>query len=115
MFCSTTHLILPANKPGRPFFIYVCLMDVNRDYYETALDSPAWQRAVPLERRVAAYDSALTEVDRAFALFIGRLRTSGLLDRTVLVVTSDHGESLVRGMLRIMTRLGMALAFTLSS
>ena len=84
-------------QAGRPFFIYVCLMDVNRDYYETALDSPAWQRAVPLERRVAAYDSALTEVDRAFALFIGRLRTSGLLDRTVLVVTSDHGESFGAG------------------
>lgn len=37
------------------------------------------------------------EVDRAFASFIARLCTSGLRDRTVLVVTSDHGESFGAG------------------
>src|SRR6188472_2063821 len=48
-------------QAGRPFFIYVCLMDVNRDYYETALDSPAWQRAVPHARLVSSYDPRPSE------------------------------------------------------
>lgn len=86
-----------SEQSERPFFLYVCLMDVNRAYYETSLDAALWQRPAALETSVAAYDSALARVDRAFATFIGRLRSSGILDQTVVVVTSDHGESFGAG------------------
>ncbi|RMH04503.1 MAG: hypothetical protein D6702_03090 [Planctomycetota bacterium] len=40
----------------------------------------------------ALYDAELSLVDEQFALLIGWLRVHDLLDRTILIVTSDHGE-----------------------
>ena len=40
------------------------------------------------------YDGEIAYVDRRVGELIGSLRSRGLLDRTVVVVTSDHGEML---------------------
>ena len=42
---------------------------------------------------VMAYDEELLELDAAIGALVGDLRSRGLLDRTWLVITSDHGES----------------------
>ena len=84
-------------QSARPFFLYICLMDVNRAYYEATFDAAVWEQPASMATRVAAYDSALARVDRAVASFTAKLRRSGLLDRSVLVVTSDHGESFGAG------------------
>lgn len=39
------------------------------------------------------YDAAVNEVDAALEALFTELRTSGLLDTTVVVVTADHGEA----------------------
>jgi arylsulfatase A-like enzyme len=39
------------------------------------------------------YDAAVSEVDAALEALFTELRTSGLLDTTVVVVTADHGEA----------------------
>ena len=85
------------HQSGRPVFVYVCLMDVNRAYYETSNDEPVWSDPVPLGRRVKAYDSTLTAVDGEIAKFLERLRSSGIMDRSVVAITSDHGESFGKG------------------
>jgi arylsulfatase A-like enzyme len=42
----------------------------------------------------ALYDSGVAAVDRAVGAVIGGLEEAGFLDRTIVVVTSDHGEQL---------------------
>jgi arylsulfatase A-like enzyme len=42
--------------------------------------------------RMAAYDGAIAYVDRAFGRFVDSLAASGRLDRTIVVVTADHGD-----------------------
>ena len=43
---------------------------------------------------VASYYAALMEFDSAFGDFLKFLEDQGLLDRVLIIVTSDHGESL---------------------
>ncbi|MCB9677460.1 MAG: sulfatase [Alphaproteobacteria bacterium] len=40
------------------------------------------------------YDATLVELDRAFTALIAELEAKGALDRTIVILTSDHGESL---------------------
>ncbi|HEX6199268.1 MAG TPA: sulfatase, partial [Thermoanaerobaculia bacterium] len=42
----------------------------------------------------ALYDSGIAYTDRQLGRLIGRLDERGLLDRTLLIVTADHGEEL---------------------
>lgn len=81
----------------RPFFLYICLMDVNRSLYREVRSTPFWSPPPPRSALVAAYDSGLARVDRQVGAFVRALAQRGVLDRTVLVVTSDHGESFGAG------------------
>ncbi len=45
------------------------------------------------------YDQYLANADAAFGELVERLEASGVLDRSILIVTSDHGESFERGYL----------------
>jgi arylsulfatase A-like enzyme len=42
----------------------------------------------------ALYDSALASIDEEIGMFVAALRQQGLLDRTLLIITSDHGENI---------------------
>ena len=46
-----------------------------------------------LEHMVAHYDAKLRFTDELIGRTVSRMRDEGLLDRTVVIVTSDHGES----------------------
>jgi arylsulfatase len=49
----------------------------------------------------ALYDCELELVDRAVGMIVDALRDKGMLERTMLVITSDHGEEFLdHGMLR---------------
>jgi arylsulfatase A-like enzyme len=52
-----------------------------------------------LMRSCKEYDEFILYVDREFGKFMDRLESSGLLDDTWLVLTSDHGELFERGIL----------------
>ncbi len=45
-----------------------------------------------LQHIVALYDEELAYADHRLGLFIDALRAAGLMERTTLVITSDHGE-----------------------
>jgi arylsulfatase A-like enzyme len=45
-------------------------------------------------RIVLAYDTGIRQMDQAFAALVDGLRRLGLYDRSLIVVTSDHGEEL---------------------
>ena len=89
---------------GRPFFVFMNYFDVHRLYttppnyprkfvhlnthglYLDQLDS-----GTP-ESRALAYDECVGYVDDQLQNFLGELKNRGLSDRTLLVITSDHGD-----------------------
>ena len=71
---------------GRPFFLFVHLFDLHQPY-----DAPASYRdRAPLSQ----YDQELAYVDDSLGVFFEFLEKSGLARRALLVLFSDHGESL---------------------
>jgi arylsulfatase A-like enzyme/Flp pilus assembly protein TadD len=76
----------PASSPGTPWFCWVHLYDPHEPYTPPE----------PYRSRFAGepYDGEVAYADGALGLFVGRLRAAGVLDRTLVVITSDHGESL---------------------
>jgi arylsulfatase A-like enzyme len=43
----------------------------------------------------AFYDGALASLDEEIGALVAWLRQRGILDRTMLLITSDHGKTLV--------------------
>lgn len=84
----------------RPFLAYLVLMDVNRGMHEAQLARAAWRPPATVDEVVAAYDASLSALDRELTRFLQEMEASGDLDRTMLVVTSDHGESFGAGYAR---------------
>lgn len=107
---------LDARDPERPQLLFVNLMDAHRPYdafpaEELAQLSPERTPDRLLEalcERVMndgadagalggevsdLYDRAITRQDEALGVFFDALEQRGVLDRAVLVVTSDHGEA----------------------
>ncbi len=103
----------------RRFFLFLHLYDVHSDYspgreYKKRFERPYGGAVrgineelrgyctLPAEERtwsqedaehlIDLYDAEIRQLDDTLAEFFGSLRSSGLLDRTVLAVTSDHGE-----------------------
>ncbi|MBI2362304.1 MAG: sulfatase [Elusimicrobia bacterium] len=63
-------------------------------------DPPAPEPGLPkgrsraLPELVSKYDASLGRADRQISLFLSKLKEKGLWDKTVVIVTGDHGESL---------------------
>lgn len=75
---------------GRPFFMFVNFFDAHTqerpprpDQIRRFADSPQ-----PIDR----YDSAIAYADEEVEALMSALRSRGLLDRTIVALTSDHGE-----------------------
>lgn len=93
------------------FFLFLHGYDAHRPYFSTAKDKEAvgLTGAVPVERRgyctpknrrrpadldviVQYYDAAIRHGDREVGRFLDALDARGLSDRTIVLITSDHGE-----------------------
>jgi len=78
-----------ATVDGRPFFAFLNYFDAHGPY--RAPDSVRERLGLssdPLDR----YDAAIAHLDEELARLIRALEERGALDRTVLVVASDHGD-----------------------
>jgi len=73
-------------RPPGPFFLWVHCFDPHDPY-----DPPE-----PYKTRYAKapYDGEIAYMDSALGDFFRQLKTSGLYENTLIVVTADHGESL---------------------
>ncbi|MGQ0647592.1 MAG: sulfatase [Gemmatimonadaceae bacterium] len=73
----------------RPFFAFLNLYDAHLPY-----DPPApWDTRFSAERTgLDKYDGGIAYMDDALGSLFAELRRRGLLDRTLVVVSSDHGE-----------------------
>jgi len=110
--------LLEKAPPDKPVFLYLHYLDVHAPYTpadvelapldpeiaERQLTKPQWSRMrstmrgyrgeVPPKLGVLfdAYDKGIYRWDRDFGAWLEWLRRSGRFERTVLAVTSDHGE-----------------------
>ncbi|HXH41414.1 MAG TPA: sulfatase-like hydrolase/transferase [Thermoanaerobaculia bacterium] len=69
----------------KPFFAWVHFFDAHQPYHPSSAD---------MALSVSPYDAAIAGVDRQVGRIVETLRSNGLLDNTLLIVTADHGESL---------------------
>ena len=67
----------------KPFFLWMHLFDPHQPY-----------RPLPGANVPTAYDGEIVRADRAVGALVAALKEAGLLERTLLVLTADHGESL---------------------
>ena len=111
-----------SRAKGRPFFLFVNDMEPHQPYEPPPELAAAFVRGAPGAEEVAdargatfpksmAYDLGLAEIspsrmallsdlydaeiaslDRAIGELLDRFRTAGLLDDTIVVIVSDHGE-----------------------
>jgi len=103
---NTSFLRWLDGREGRPFLAFLNYMDAHGPYLvPPRFDEkfgPTSRRPLPSERRrwsreqiqveVDAYDGAIAYVDHHLGRLLGELAGRGLLDGTVVVVVSDHGE-----------------------
>lgn len=82
----------------KPFFLWVHFFDPHNPY-----DPPAGHRERfpplgpdPLDHVIAAYDGEIHFADDELGALVDELAGVGALDRTLTVVTADHGEGLMQ-------------------
>ena len=104
------------NQPERPFFAFLNYSDAHTPYELSSGRIHRFGVAQPDERQrelikrwgdldkvrlaqkdlpfvVDAYDDCIADLDEQLGRLLDRLRRGGVLDRTWLIVASDHGES----------------------
>lgn len=74
---------------GRPFFAMLNLYDAHRPYNAPDGFDSLFARDPGLRD---SYDGAIAYMDRELARMLAALERRGVLDNTILIVTSDHGE-----------------------
>ncbi len=70
------------------FFLYLHYMDLHQYLYETDTADPTFGTSLS-----DAYDNSLRWTDRNLGGVVAVLEQNELLDRTLIVIASDHGES----------------------
>lgn len=105
---------LDTRDPARPFFAFVNLFDAHGPYTSPLLwtesfgpaptgswinfqrtftvDPVAASTSSEIDLWVNQYDKAIAYIDFHIGRIRARLESEGLLDNTVVVITSDHGE-----------------------
>ncbi|MBK6420855.1 MAG: sulfatase [Gemmatimonadetes bacterium] len=93
--------------PGRPYFAFLNYFDAHDPYlpaapFDTAFGTPPYPPPRPSRhggdhpddrpREERAYDQALATLDREISRLLDSLAARGELERTLVIVTGDHGE-----------------------
>jgi arylsulfatase A-like enzyme len=87
---SSRFLEWHAAAGDRPFFAFLNLFDGHQPYYAP----PAFQRFTAEREGAADYRAAIAFLDHQVDSILTVLRDRRVLDSTIVVITSDHGELL---------------------
>ncbi|MBI4589084.1 MAG: sulfatase-like hydrolase/transferase, partial [Candidatus Rokubacteria bacterium] len=69
-----------------------CYMDVNQAFHDRRLN-PGFRRRATRQEVIEAYEGGMRALDAEIRHLFSELDRRRLLDRTLVVITSDHGES----------------------
>jgi arylsulfatase A-like enzyme len=94
----------------RPFFAFLNYLDAHQPFLPPSPFDSEFLGRLPrgdvrhwwgrnwspqeIQAEAASYDGAIAYIDQQLDLLFGELKRRGELDRTVVIVTSDHGEHL---------------------
>src|SRR5262249_58283380 len=97
--CASSVHSLAAHSPYRPRPAYATMFrdpayegPVTEGFDAAAAGSASNYTAADLGAAAALYDAGIRYVDDEIARLVRALRADGRLERTVIVVTADHGE-----------------------
>jgi arylsulfatase A-like enzyme len=93
-------------RGSRPFYAFVNYFDAHAPYFAPSPFNVAFSPSPPrywigeprpadpkvLRELETAYESSILYLDRQLAQLLAELRQRGVLDNTLVIVTSDHGE-----------------------
>jgi arylsulfatase A-like enzyme len=79
--------------PDRPFFAYLCYMDVNQAFHHRLLNRGFWTTAPTEQEVIEAYDQGLKILDQQIGDLFSELARRRLLNNSLVIITSDHGQS----------------------
>ncbi|WP_345128942.1 sulfatase-like hydrolase/transferase [Haloarcula argentinensis] len=91
------------NDTAKPMFGWTHLMDLHAPIHPGVGDTPVHKNLLRDADRVAGidsdgyrrlYDDGLRYVDRQVREFVDHLKSAGIWDETILLITADHGEVL---------------------
>lgn len=88
---SRAFLDWQATVSGRPFFAFLNFFDAHEPYRPAEEFRRRFARNA--SDHVGRYDAAIASIDDVIGRTLRQLQERGILDNTVLVVTSDHGEA----------------------
>lgn len=97
-FCVTLAELkskLAARKSSEPFFVYTQPQDVHISVISRAGNNNVTGKEYP--GFYAPYAGRVESLDACFGRFVADLKQLGLYDDSVIVLTSDHGDSLGEG------------------
>lgn len=77
---------IDGQPPGERFLCFLHLMDVHNDLWKKSQGGDFGERPRDI------YDNNISYLDGAFARFFDWLKSRGLYERTVILLTADHGE-----------------------
>ncbi|MDT7040988.1 sulfatase [Candidatus Nitronereus thalassa] len=96
-----------AKEEGRPFFAFLNYFDAHEPYLppapykgmfgkdvDTLPFADLWKNYTPAEaeRLQNLYDGAIAFLDFQIGELLDQLRSDGILENTIVIITSDHGE-----------------------
>jgi len=88
-----------ARNGDRPFFMFLHYMEPHDPYFTHPYDGEAFARVADPSpepgmagRYRAAYDGEIAHLDGELDRLLRELRARGVYDRSLIVLTSDHGE-----------------------
>ena len=97
-----------ASRPQKPFFAFLNYFDVHEPYLPPPPFDKKFGKGGPLpdllalqnwspqetQRFIDAYDGAVSYLDQQLGLLLDALKSQGLLEKTLIIITADHGEQL---------------------
>ncbi len=81
---------------GNKFFLFLHTYEIHEPYSHTHYTSELPSNSSLQEKITARYDSGIRYTDNHLGKFIAFLRSQGLHDNTLIIITSDHGENFNR-------------------
>jgi hypothetical protein len=95
---SLTEFAFLERHGNQPTFLYIHTLETHEPYAAPEpLDQLKPIGGSMSNMKAVKYDMATRFADHNFGLFIAMLKDRGLFDETLLIVTADHGETLVKG------------------
>jgi arylsulfatase A-like enzyme len=87
-------------EPGSPFFLFVHYFDPHSPYDPpepfASKFAPKKKDPSALRQAIARYDAEIAFMDQEIGRLLETVNRLGLTDRTLVVITSDHGEGLMQ-------------------